>query len=183
MISRRFFSCPLYFIPNLGLPLLALHFHNRHPSLRYSFILSASPNHINTYWSTLPTNSLFNPVLSVNLFFPNSIHSCYWALPYFWNTSSQAHSLFFYLHFVHHVSAPFNAVDKSIPSYRHFRIYTQSSFFLRTLFNSPHALDSHIYYMYHMHFTSSVRCHLRPQVLCLVLILSSSIWFLIDSSY
>ena len=59
-----------------------------------------------------------------------------------------------------HASAPYNGVGTIAPSYRHFFAFIPNPLF----FSAPQALYSSLI-VHHIRFTTSIRCHLRPQIL------------------
>ena len=64
-----------------------------------------------------------------------------------------------------HASAPYSAVGTITPSYRHFLTFIPNPLLLRTLFSAPPSSIPLFHSVYHIHFTSSISCHLHPRYL------------------
>ena len=73
-----------------------------------------------------------------------------------------------------HASAPYNAVGTITPSCRHFLAFIPNPILLSILFGAHHALCPSpcfmplIHSVYYIHFSSSIHCHLRFQVIKII---------------
>ena len=107
--------------------------------IRYSSILSTSPNHLNTLWSALLANSLSIPaLLRTSSFLTLSIRDAPTKL--LKHFISRTFTFLLSALLIPHASAPCNAVCSITPSYGHFLAVLPSPLLLSTLFSSPHAL-------------------------------------------
>ena len=145
MLPKATFTSPIQ--PYLGLartrpPLTSAI--NTLLAIWYSSILSSCPNHLNTLWSAVLANSFCIPaLLRTSLFLILSIRDIHSR-----DTVSTSHTRCYTI----------------TPSYRHFFAFIYNSLLLSTLFSALHA-NYPIYFVYHILFSSSISCHLRPQVL------------------
>ena len=105
----------------------------------YWLILSSYPNHLNTFLSALPANSLSVPVHLRTSSFPTpSIHDTLTKL--FKRLISRTFTFLLSTLRIPHASAPYNAVGTITPSYRHFFKFIQNHLLFSTLLGAPHAL-------------------------------------------
>ena len=108
-------------------------------AIRYSFILSTRPNHLNTHWSALLANYFSIPaLLCTSSFLTLSIRGTPTKL--LKHFISRTFTFLLSALLIPHASAPYNAVGKITPSYRHFLAFIPYPQLIRTLFRAPQAL-------------------------------------------
>ena len=115
--------------PNLGLPGLELHLLPPSTAVSFSHTVVIHSLHVSKpsqYFLIHSTNSIsITPPLSASSFLTLSIRV---PKPYFSNTSSQEHSLFFSLHFLYPLSMPHTMpTEQLLPNTDRFCIYTEFS--------------------------------------------------------
>ena len=133
---------------------------NALPAIRYASIHSTCSNHLNTLWSALPASSLSIPaLLRTSSFLTLSIHDTKTKLI----KHVVARTFTFLLSAIQipHASVPYNAVGTITPSYRHFFAFISYPLLFSTLQGSPRSIPL-VNSLYHIPFTTSIRCHLRP---------------------
>ena len=130
--------------PNLGLPRTRPQLTSAISTLlviRYSSIPYTCPNHLNTLRSALFANSLSIPALLRTFsFLTLSIRDTPTKL--LKHFISRTFTFLLSALLIPHASAPYNAVGKITPSYRHFLAFIPNPLLFRTLFSSPQALPA-----------------------------------------
>ena len=116
--------------------------------IRYSSILSQSPNYLNTLCSTLFTNYRHIPALSqTSSFLTLSIRDTPTKLPTYF--ISRTFSFLLSPLLMPHASALYNAVGTITPSFRHFFSFIPNALLLSIFFCVPYTLYPHSFIVQH----------------------------------